>query len=179
MNIHLHDSDEPRITPHKVWEEDTTCTNADHYERLQTDCDLYKELQEELLNGEQPREVRCNFPYDAAETAPPAEAQHDGQDDVDALVQLVEDGIGQQHATGAGLIDTDRRRNRAVHRRRRHGEFSCPCVGPDDDELAMFRSSVFDKRDHMFVTVAESIPSRARAFAVTLAWLLAGPMVCC
>uniref|UniRef100_A0A182U908 Uncharacterized protein n=1 Tax=Anopheles melas TaxID=34690 RepID=A0A182U908_9DIPT len=95
--------------------EHTTCTNGDHYERLQTDCDVYKELQEELLNGEQPREVRCNFPYDAAETAPPAEAQHDRQDDVDALVQLVEDGIGQQHATGAGLIDTDRRRHRAVH----------------------------------------------------------------
>lgn len=30
--------------------------------------------------------------------------------------------------------------------RRRHGESSCPCAGPDDDELAMFRSSVFDKR---------------------------------
>ena len=62
-----------------------------------------KELQEELLNGEQPREVRCNFPYDAAETAPPAEAQHDRQDDVD----------GEEHA-GNDWKRKDKKSTRAL-----------------------------------------------------------------
>uniref|UniRef100_A0A182JGY7 Uncharacterized protein n=1 Tax=Anopheles atroparvus TaxID=41427 RepID=A0A182JGY7_ANOAO len=38
---------------------------------------------EELLDGEQPRQVRRDFPDDAAEPASSAEAQHDRQHDVD------------------------------------------------------------------------------------------------
>uniref|UniRef100_A0A182QIE0 Uncharacterized protein n=1 Tax=Anopheles farauti TaxID=69004 RepID=A0A182QIE0_9DIPT len=66
-------------------------------------CDrtLEKELQEELLNGEQPRQMGSDFPYDAAETAPPTEAQHDRQDNVDGRHKIY-DSIVSTNGNGNG-----------------------------------------------------------------------------